>query len=236
MKKFMKIGTAMFCLSFALGNLYASSSEAVQESCIFVEAQKYNIPDLFFDFARMAQDETETFESLHSIFKWMMPHCCYFQFKYPLKDEQQAKDFVKVLKIKAQQAHRFVPVISSCEFIAPSHLGFTRKIIVKEKDYLLQERDVRIQEHIVINADSNAILFIEEWIALSTGEIMAGHFAAINDVIEEEGQWYFTGTYLYDFVKDVEQSKQMFDATYRNMVTFLENEDVEVVYQSLAKY
>jgi hypothetical protein len=95
---------------------------------------------------------------------------------------------------------------------------------------------VHIQEHVVADVDSNAILFIEEWITLSTGEIMAGHFAALNDIVEEDGHWYFTGTYLYEFVADIEQSRQMFDATYQNMTIFLENEDVEAVYQSLAKY
>lgn len=226
----------VLCMVFSQGILFSISPSEKGGYCIYVAPEKFNMPDLFFDFARLGHNENETFESLRVRFQSLWPHSHRFHFKYPLKDKEQALIFSKILHIKAQQAHRFVSLIANCQFIAPSHLGFMRTITVKEKDYLLQEKDVHIQEHVLVDAQTHAVMFIEDWITLSMDEVMAGHFAALNEVVEEEGQWYFAGTYLYDFVSDVEQSKQMFDQTYESMLLFQENEDVEAIYQQLSDY
>ncbi len=48
------------------------------------------------------------------------------------------------MQIKAQEAHRFVPVIDLSQFVAPRHLGFIREIKIKNDGS-------RIQEHVLVD-------------------------------------------------------------------------------------
>lgn len=151
-----------------------------------------------------------------------------FDFRYALKDQAQAEVFGKVLQIKAQEAHRFVPVIEISQFIEPAHLGFLRQIAIKDGPI--------VQEHVLV--DQNRVIFVEEWV-ITEGKIQPGKFAAVNRIIEENGVWYFAGTYLYEEGSDekgVAESSEMFRKTYENMAAFAESDDVNVIYASLKPY
>lgn len=168
----------------------------------------------------------ETFESIQEALKNNMPNFHKFQFKYPIGNQEQGELFAKVLQIKAQEAHRFVPAIKLSEFISPCHLGFTRKIEIYDGPL--------IQEHVLVDKASNAVIFVEDWI---NNETVVGNFAAINQVIEQNGTWYFAGTYVYgDSQKDVSSKIQMFDVTHKNMMEFLKNEPVDEVHKQLKQY
>lgn len=170
----------------------------------------------------------ETFKSIFCLLERNKHSCHQFQFKYPLGNERHAQIFAKILQIKAQEAHRFVPVITSCKFVSPSHLGFIRKITVKGKGSI-------VEEHVLIDQDSNAVIFVEELIETKKG-VMLGCFAALNDIIEEDGQWYFVGTYLYGSKptdNEILERKESFRETYENMLYFVENEDVDKIYNQL---
>ena len=82
-------------------------------------------------------------------------------------------------------------------------------------------------------------IFIEEWVIDSNNVEQPGSFAAINSVIEEEGKWYFAGTYFYNDKpsnSDIPNKIRMFQETYENMISFIENEDVDHYYNQLQQY
>lgn len=171
----------------------------------------------------------ESFESIRDSFEQKKSSYHQFQFKYPLKGLEHAQTFAKVLKIKAQEAHRFVPAIALSQFISPNHLGFLREITIGGGP--------KIQENVLIDRASNSVIFIEEAITTTEG-IESGEFAAMNTVIEENGQWYFAGTYLYNdkpSADKIDERIDMFAKTYENMMSFIENEDVQGVYDQLKK-
>jgi Domain of unknown function (DUF1857) len=173
----------------------------------------------------------ESFGSIRDSFAEKKSSYHQFQFKYPLKDREHAQVFAKVLQIKAQEAHRFVPAIALSQFISPNHLGFLREITIGGGG-------PTIQENVLIDRASNSVIFIEEAIKTAEG-IESGEFAAINRVIEENGQWYFAGTYLYNdnpSADKINERIDMFAKTYENMMSFIEKEDVQGIYDQLKKY
>lgn len=178
-----------------------------------------------------SKDKTETFASILNFFEQNKNSFYLSTFNYPLADKEQAEKFAKVLAIKAQEANRFVPVIASSQFIKPSHLGFIRQITIKDGPTL--------QERVLVDQKTKKVIFIEDWVDIG-GQILPGSFAAVNAIVEKNGHWYFTGSYLYETnptdTKTEESIMEMFKMTYENMLTFLKNEDVEAVYQQLRHY
>jgi hypothetical protein len=194
--------------------------------------QPVKTEEFFHELISRGNSEKETFDTIASYLKEQAAFCHRFEFKYPLKNKEYAQVFTKVLHIKAQQAHRFVPVIAFCEFIAPSHLGFIRK-------YNVQGLGSSVQEHVLIDQTDDNIIFIEEFIEDIDSGVQLGCFAAINSILEEEGCWYFAGTCLYDWEPEAEtinKTIQMFRKTYENMIFFIENEDIDAVYNQLSDY
>jgi len=172
----------------------------------------------------------ESFDSIRDSFEQNKTSYHQFQFQYPLKGHEHAQLFAKVLQIKAQEAHRFVPAIVHSQFISPHHLGFLREITIGGGG-------PTIQENVLIDRASNSVIFIEESITTKEG-IESGEFAAINRVIEENGQWYFAGTYLYNDKPSQDKTDEridMFAKTYENMMNFIEKDDVQGAYDQLKK-
>ena len=96
-----------------------------------------------------------------------------------------------------------------------------------------------IFEHTLVDKESKSILFIEENEVLPNGERIEGSFAALNTIAEENGQWYFSGTYLYPdsfTAQEVAQNEQMFLQTYENMIAFIKNRQVDLIHGQLFKY
>jgi hypothetical protein len=185
----------------------------------------------FHELIYRSHREHESFHTISKFFEQNKGSYYQFEFKYPLKDEEYAKTFTKVLHIKAQQAHRFVYVISESEFIAPCHLGFMRKIRIGTEG-------LTILEHILVDHPTNSHIFIEELVKTQEEERL-GSLAALNRVIEENGLWYFQGTYLYaDKPNDDEicDRFEMFNQTYENMRLFIENENVDEIFEQLKKF
>ena len=159
----------------------------------------------------------------------MRLHAISFNLNIPSATAIKLRFLQKVLQIKAQEAHRFVPVISLSEFIAPSHLGFIRKITI-------EGNGPTIQEHVLVDRDKHQVLFIEEFVIDPSGGVHPGSFTALNQVMEENGVWYFAGTYLYPFepqVDKIDKTSQLFLATYEAMLLFMELEDVDGIYEQL---
>lgn len=228
-----KLISCLYALCFVIHMPAELAAGTISEQCYYSEPHEFVVDEHFFqNLVLQSYDKDETFKSIESYLRQNIPYCHRFQFKYPLKDSVQANVFAKIMQIKAQEAHRFVPVIALCQFIAPSHLGFIRNIKIAGNG-------PTVQEHVLVDQNSKQVIFIEEWVLDSEGILHPGSFAAINSIIEEEGKWYFAGTYFYKEapdVSDVPDIIQMFKMTYENMMSFLENEDVDQVYNQLHKY
>lgn len=199
--------------------------------CIYLPAKSESMLDFCSSLSEMSDQEGETFASINAFFDDVKESCHQFVFKYPIRDSEQAALFAKALKIKAQEAHRFVPVISACKFLETRNLGFSRQVQIKGGPLVF--------EHVLVDQESDSLIFIEEFIILPSGEKVPGAFAAINQVREENGAWFFSGIYLYDERPAREQIAErvaMFDLTYHNMLLFIETSDVESIYLSLKSF
>lgn len=184
--------------------------------------------ELFFkDLITLSHDVRQNFDSLYNLFIDNLICGTAFHFKYTLPDVERAHIFSKVLKIKAEQAHRFVTVIEASEYVSKAHLGFIRKIKIYDGPV--------VQEHVLMDSKSNAVIFIEEWEEKDNAR-SDGKFAALNNIIEENGIWYFIGIYLYyddPLLHEVENRKVMFKRTYENMLEFSKTNDVGRIYEQL---
>ncbi len=218
------------CAIYLVVNQPTLSATNVVQECYYAEPIDQKVDVNFFQkLIIQADDKNETFASIEKHLRDNIPFSHRFEFKYPLLDKSHAEIFAIVLQIKAQEAHRFVPVIESSQFIAPGNLGFIREIKIKNDG-------PRVQEHVLLDHKKARIIFIEEWVIDSNNIEHPGCFAAINSVIEEEGMWYFAGTYFYNEKKksaDIPSTIRMFQETYENMISFIENEDVESNYNQL---
>ncbi len=221
-----------FCLqvnAFAAGQ--AALGDAESSPFVYIAPQRAYASNPFGEMRAKSDRVVETFATMASFLHGVQDCCHQFRFKYPLLSAEHAKTFAKVMHIKAQEAHRFVPVIKNCEFIGPRNLGFARRIVIAEGPI--------VQEHVLVDAASDAVIFIEESVVLPNGEVQPGAFAALNSVIEENGSCYFSGIYLYDDQpsdRQAQERKTMFRLTYENMIGFMESDDVELAFDRLGKY
>ena len=221
----------LMCVFLCLANgiAAASADNAGAGECRYIAPSQPANDAFFHDMIAHANDESETFAGILSHLEEEAASWHRFQFKYPLKSSDHAKIFAKTLQIKAQEAHRFVPVISHSQYISANHLGFIRHITIKDNG-------PTIQEHVLVDQDANRVIFIEEFILDANGESHVGSFVALNQVIEEDGSWYFAGTYLYPREPDTDkifETMHMFRDTYEKMMSFIEDEDVDAVYESI---
>lgn len=190
------------------------ASNGVSE-CHYLKPEKEMAADIF----RTLQDSSnraDTFGAVADLIEEARDSCHQFEFKYALKNREEAEVFSKVMRIKAQAAHWFVPVIKDCQVVEKRNLGFLRQVTIQDGPI--------VQENVLIDQESGSVLFIEEAVLLPNGRELPGAFAAINRVIEEEGDFYFHGIYLYDEEPDlltIEKRDEMFRATYENMLRFL---------------
>jgi hypothetical protein len=229
----MKKALTFLCVIYLVLNQPILSAANVIQECYYAEPIEQKVDGNFFQkLIVQGYDENETFTSIEKHLRNHIPFSHRFQFKYPLKDSFHAQIFAKVLQIKAQEAHRFVPVIYSSKFVAPCHLGFIREIKIANDG-------PRVQEHVLVDHKPTQVIFIEEWAIDANGIEHPGSFAAINSVIEEEGHWYFAGTYFYNEKpsnSDIPNTIRMFQETYENMISFIEHEDVDYYYNLLHSY
>lgn len=193
----------------------------------------YGIVDTNFysNILEKSANRAETFDSIYDYFQKHKKGFYRYEFKHLLRDKKHAQIFVKVLAIKAQEAHRFVPPIQKSEFQTPCHLGFVRHIKIEGGGPVCSER-------VLVNPHGSRVIFLEEWCEMNSS-IEPGSFAAMNGIIKEKGKWYFTGEYLYSTASDereVQARKKMFNQTYQKMLAFIEKEDVEKIYCNLKKF
>lgn len=225
-----KLFICFYAFYFALSAPTLFALDIMSEQCAYSAPVEVAMEEDFFQkLIFKSYHEEETFGSIETVLRENIPFCHRFQFKYPLKGSVHAQIFAKVMQIKAQEAHRFVPTIASSQVIAPAHLGFIRNIKIINNG-------PTVQEHVLVDQNSMQVIFIEDWLMDSNGVMHPGSFAAINSIIEEEGQWYFAGTYFYQNAPQASgifSTIQMFQKTYENMLLFIENEDVEQVFHQL---
>ena len=216
---------SLVCLSSLFFSSLTFSTETPE--CIYVPPTQPIISNTFFqEIISRGHTPAETFASIRTFFEQHQTSYHQFQIKHPLKNQDQAQLFTKVLQIKAQEAHRFVPVIELSQFIEPSHLGFIRQIKIEGNGPI-------VNEHILMDPSSNAVIFIEESVTTQNGN-EPGCFTALNEIIEESGQWFFAGSYLYDSApEDASKRIEMFKKTFENMVIFSESEDVDRIFNQL---
>jgi hypothetical protein len=188
--------------------------------------------DAFQKILALSQDDRTTLPQLIARFEELKSSCYQYKFKYLLESQSQASEFYKVLKIKAQEAHRVVPPIEHSQFKEPCHLGFIREIRIVN-------HGPTIREKLLVDENARTILFIEE--GMIHPEKTEGAFTAINQVIEEGGKYYFAGTYLYGSIdEDFDESKKdkeaMFRLTYDNMLKLMRNVNLEDIYKRLYSF
>ena len=191
----------------------------------------HQIPEhgMFQQLLAASRDPRETFDSLLVRFHAMkgLSHC--YEFRYRLPGDTSAERVFKALQVKAQQAHRFVPVIEQSQFVAPCHLGFTRTIQIRAGGPAVTER-------ILFGSDRHTVLFIEETVyQLGEGELPVG-YASINKLIQDDSAWSLIGTYLYAEQNSVEAMRTMFAKTFDNMLGFAQTEQLDAVYAQLAAF
>lgn len=226
----MKWIFSLFICIFASKGFTLMQTDEIQE-CIYIAPKANFLSDVFSAMVTKGEDPAETFSSMAAYLHEIKDSCHQFYFKYPLQNAEQAEIFSKVMQIKAQEAHRFVPVIVDSKFIEPRNLGFSRKIGILDGP--------SIQEHVLMDPTSHSIIFIEESITLQTGETLPGAFMALNRLMEEDGTWYFSGIYLFDTVpteQETQERVEMFRLTFENMIHFTENNDVTEAYSQLKEY
>ncbi len=131
----------------------------------------------------ITQSKTEKFGKLVGIFIQSYPQCHAIHFKFPLEVDRQA--FVRILAIFARQPDffaqgpsRFGP-IPRYELIDETLMGFTR---VDKYEGL---------EPIRLN------FFVDQGTGSIMGVVENGTRAALDQVVEENGKWYYTGAFLF---------------------------------------
>lgn len=198
--------------------------ELDEKEFFYVPSTKSGEENILTEIRNKAENPQQTFENIRESIEENKDVFYQFYFKYPL-DTVSAQDFVKVMKIKSQEAHRFVPVIAFSQYIKPKHLGFLREIQITAGP--------TVQEHVLLDPTSDSIIFIEECIFLPKG-VALGSFVAINSVVEEKGRFYFFGMYLYGeepSKKQIEDRKWMFKRTWENMMSFTRNFPANPVFK-----
>lgn len=114
-----------------------------------------------------------------------------------------AQDFWKLAKIKAKKVSLFVDKILSCDVIENAPAGFIRVITMPGEDVTQANaaKTVNIKERVVIDDASKTLLFFQ---LTTDGEIL---LQAINRVIEENQQLFFSGHYVYSIPKNSKLEK-----------------------------
>lgn len=201
---------------FLLGFLMFSILGHASQGCSYLppSVETGNSP-FFTQMIELARKES--FRDILDFFESNQSDTHQFHFKYPLKNEEQANQFIQVMYLKAREAHRFVPVISHCQPTCDAHLGFDRLIKIVQGSEIL--------EHVLVDISSNTVIFIEQWVKSEKG-VFPGSFTAVNQVIEENGQWFFQGFYLYQnrpSEERIQDNMNMFWETYQNMISYIDH-------------
>jgi hypothetical protein len=202
---------------------------SMHSECTYLEPEQTTQSGSFFQqLIDRSNRRAETFQTVLAFFNHGKTSVHRFNFEYPIGD---AESFFRVLEIKAQEAHRFIPIFTHCQFLSPQHLGFLRKAVIANGPALW--------EHILVDKKSKSVLFIEEREVFPNGEEIAGCFAALNTVVERDGHWFFSGTYLYaqrPSSEDIQETKLVFQHTYENMIAFLKSGQIDSIYDQLQEY
>lgn len=215
----------------AVSKHFPNIAPVASDACFYQAPTQKSVTNVFQELIASGNNIQATFQSVLAQVEAAKHVCHQFHFKYPLQDAEHAKIFAKVLQIKAQEANRFVPVIVSSRFVNPCHLGFLREIEI--------ENGPRVLEHVLADRQSSRVIFIEESSVTPNGQEWPGEFAAVNRVVEENGAWFFTGMYLYPDQPDkkkIQENQKMFEATYKNMLAFIEKEDVDRAFTNLKAF
>lgn len=224
--KFHLFVSLFLCCSTTFAFSSFIPQELDEKEFVYFPSTDKKANDVLKEIRAKGENSQESFESIRQYIEQNKNVFYQFYFKYPL-DGVDRQDFVKVLKIKSQEAHRFVPVIAFSEYIEPKHLGFLREIQIAAGPM--------VQEHVLLDRASDSIIFIEECVFLPKG-VALGSFVAINSVVEEEGRSYFFGMYLYEDLpsqKQIEDRELMFKRTWENMMYFTKNHSLDVVFDHL---
>lgn len=204
--------------------------QIILDACAYTPPTETVMHNVFYALKEKGKQLEENFASMALHFENIRNACHQFTFKYPIEAADLDR-FVKVLQIKAQEAHRFVPDIALSQCLEPEHLGFIRQIEIHNGPTVL--------EHLLLDEEAHQVIFIEESVTLPNGLELPSSFAAKNSIIEEEGIWYFAGAYLYAERPEentIRAKDAMFKATHDNMLKFLQYEDVDAIYDQLHKF
>lgn len=228
---FPLVSSLCFSVNGLAANTINSTGTDKNSECVYIAPQRSNATNVFDEVKTKSDQNTETFSTMATFFHEIKESCHQFYFKYPLQSAEQAKIFAKILQIKAQEAHRFVPVIASCQFLEPRNLGFSRQIEIVNGPI--------VQEHLLVDTASDSVIFVEEFAVMPNGEVFPGTFTALNSIIEENGSWYFSGIYLYPDQpneKQVQERQAMCKKTFENMIDFMNKDNVDFIFNKLKKY
>ena len=165
----------------------------------------------------LANSPLSNFSIVFEKFNRLKEHCPdQYPYDYDIEDEKGAA-FSKVVEIKAQKAHLFVEEIKECKYEEKKTDGFTRRITINVPGF------PEFVERLYIDKNPNGeikVIFIQN--------DADDHFACINHVYQKDGQWHWSGCYLYgseeessEIVK--EKRTKMFQTTYANMLNFMDS-------------
>ncbi|OGT45773.1 MAG: hypothetical protein A3E82_09820 [Gammaproteobacteria bacterium RIFCSPHIGHO2_12_FULL_38_11] len=168
-----------------------------------------------------------------------------FDYKYDISkpdNKISAENFWKVAQIKSKNASLFVDEILSCDFAESAPLGFVREITMSGSDAMQAKSTElsRIKERVVIDEETKTALFFQ---LETNGKILLN---ATNQVVEENNNVYFFGHYVYNVLKNSQESddiafmknlSQQFlsrmDVMIDKMKLFATSKELEKTYQQL---
>jgi hypothetical protein len=147
-----------------------------------------------------------------------------YEFDYIL-DEEYGKEFYKIAKIKSQYPQLFVNPIKDCTFIQQEVDGFTRVISIDIDPPLLIQERLFIQEN---NGSEIDIIFIN-----SDGK---EEFTCRNRVHLSDGQWHWSGIYLYGEQREESEMEATFQQVFDKMKSYQPKENIELKLKELKEW
>jgi hypothetical protein len=185
----------------------------------------------FIELVNLARSPQSKFRVVYEKFFQLKQECPNrFDYDFIIKDGKGAL-FSKVVEIKAQQAHLFVEEIKECRFVHKSTDGFTRKITIDIPEC------PSFEERLYIDKEANGeikVIFVQDH--------EKDLFACLNRVYQDEGQWHWSGSYLYGEINhplDIEAQNKahMFESTFAKMLDFMnDTSEFNSIYDSLQNW
>lgn len=197
---------------------------AICPSSYFSNFYPNSIEHQLRELALLAQCETATFSQIEKQFIEIAKSTNLNKkvFSFDIKDF--GEEFYKTLLMMSQFPQLYISSISNCHIINYQTDGFTRELIIPDAKQSLKER-------VFINQPrphEATVIFVKT-------DNKDHEFAGINQVYQQGGKWYWTGTYLYSLCLNNYDFKEQFTQITNQMHQTLKVNNFNSLFQELIK-